>query len=108
MRVFLLILKTFLRAKFKSDYKGDAKLKEILFSVSPDKINDKSTFLDAIESYYSSSAAKSLLLDLFSTDLHFEIYKLICERTLLNFSDFKEPRVQYDNRPIEKSSFGQR
>lgn len=32
----------------------------------------------------------------------------MCEMILINYSDFKKIKVQYDKRPIENSSFGQR
>lgn len=92
----------------KSNHKGDGILCDILFCISPKQITDKDTFLEAIKNYYSISAAKSFLFDLFSDETNFEVYKLICERTFLNYSEFKKIKVQYDSRPIESSSFGQR
>lgn len=92
----------------KSTHKGDGILRDILFCIHPNHVSDKETFLEAVRNYSTSSAAKTFLLELFSDDTNFEVYKLICERTFLNYSEFKKIKVLYDSRPIESSSFGQR
>ena len=89
-------------------HKGDGILRDILFCIQPKQISDKDIFLAAIRNYYTSSAAKTFLLELFSDDTNFEGYKLICERTFLNYSEYKRIKVLYDTRPIENTSFGQR
>ncbi|MEJ8840888.1 TrlF family AAA-like ATPase [Lacibacter sp. H375] len=92
----------------KSSHKGDSILRDVLFCILPKEISDKETFLSTLKSYSTSSSAKTFLIDLFTEDINFEIYQLICERTFLDYSEFKKIRVQYDSRPIENSSFGQR
>lgn len=92
----------------KSNHKGDAILSEILFSVEPSNIIDKNTLITTIQQYPSSSSAKQFLIELFSSESNFEAYKLLCQMTFLNYSEFKKVKVQYDSRPIENSSFGQR
>jgi DNA repair protein SbcC/Rad50 len=92
----------------KSNHKGDGVLREVLFCIEPSEISDQETLLEAIKNCNTSSAAKTFLTDLFSDEVNFETYKLICERAFLNYSEFKKIKVQYDGKPIEKSSFGQR
>lgn len=92
----------------KSNHKGDTILSEILFAVEPSKITDKDTLISAIQQYPSASTAKQFLIELFSISPNFEAYKLLCEMTFLNYTEFKKVKVQYDKRPIENSSFGQR
>ncbi len=97
-------------AKNPHKYKGENNLKEILFCVQPSEVSSKTQeqFLEEIQKHYSTSGAKNFLLDLFADNVNFEIYKLACERNLLDYSDFKKIKVEYDKRPIESSSFGQR
>lgn len=92
----------------KSNHKGDGILRDILFCVTPNEVKDKESFLEVLKGYYSNSAAKPFLIELLSDDSNFEAFKLLCEKTLLNYSEFKKIKVQYDTRPIENSSFGQR
>ncbi|MBP6513027.1 MAG: PHP domain-containing protein [Bacteroidia bacterium] len=107
-RIFNDFKKLFEGALNRSNHKGDNILWEILFSLSPDQITDKETLVSTIQKYPSSSSAKQFLIELFSVDKNFEAYKLLCEMTFLNYADFKRVKVQYDGRPIENSSFGQR
>ncbi|WP_353850856.1 TrlF family AAA-like ATPase [Flavobacterium sp.] len=92
----------------KSNYKSDANLREILFSIEPNSLTDRTALTDAIKSHSSGSSAKSFLLELFEDESNFEVYKLLSKMTFLNYPEFKKVKVQYDNRPIENSSFGQR
>jgi DNA repair protein SbcC/Rad50 len=92
----------------QSKHKGDSVLKEVLFSVDPTKLTTKVDFLASLNSYPSQSSAKPFLLELFDNDANFEAYRLLTKRTFNNWIDFKRISVQYDKRPIEKSSFGQR
>lgn len=107
-RVFNDFKKLFEGALNRSNHKGDNILWEILFSVSPDQITDKEALVSTIQNYPSSSSAKQFLIELFSIDKNFEAYQLLCEMTFLNYAEFKRVKVQYDKRPIENSSFGQR
>jgi ABC-type cobalamin/Fe3+-siderophores transport system ATPase subunit len=107
-RVFGEFKKLFEGHLARSNHKGDAILWEILFSISPDKLTDKDTLLATIQQYPSASTAKQFLTELFSQESNFEVYKLLCEMTFLNYAAFKRVKVQYDKRPIESSSFGQR
>ncbi|RYX87600.1 PHP domain-containing protein [bacterium] len=92
----------------QSNHKGDGVLRDILFCIHPEKITDKTALLEAITKCQSTSTAKSFLLQLFQDDASFEAYKCLCERNLLDYAQFKKIKVQYDKRPIETSSFGQR
>ena len=92
----------------KSNYKGDRILKEILFCVLPKDVTSKELLINTLSNHTSTSNAKFFLIELFSIDSNFKAYKLLCKKTFLNYLDFKMVKVQYDGRPIEKSSFGQR
>lgn len=107
-RIFNDFKKLFEGALNRSNHKGDNILREILFSVSPDLVTGKEALVSTIQKYPSTSSAKQFLVELFSIDKNFEAYKLLCEMTLLNYAEFKRVKVQYDKRPIENSSFGQR
>ncbi len=48
------------------------------------------------------------LVDIFSENLNFQIYKLIIEKHLRNIQNHKVLKVFYDDKPLDKSSFGQR
>ncbi len=107
-RVFTDFKKLFEGQINRSNHKGDSILSEILFSIAPSNITDKETLISTIQHYPSSSTAKQFLMELFSNESNFEAYKLLCQMTFLNYSEFKKVKVQYDSRPIENSSFGQR
>ncbi|RED38153.1 hypothetical protein DFQ10_1131 [Winogradskyella eximia] len=92
----------------KSNYKGDGILKEILFCISPKDISTQEVFIDKLKSLSSSSNAKGFLIELFDIESNFKAYELLTKMTFLNYLEFKKVKVQYDGRPIEKSSFGQR
>jgi exonuclease SbcC len=92
----------------RSNYKGDNILKEILFCVLPKDISTKEVFVEALKRHSSASNAKSFLIELFDIDSNFKAYELLTKMTFLNYLEFKKVKVQYDGRPIEKSSFGQR
>lgn len=92
----------------KSNYKSETNLREILFCIEPNNLTDKDTLVNKIKAHPSTSIAKGFLIDLFGDASNFEAYKLLSKMTLLNYIDFKKVKVQYDGRPIEKSSFGQR
>ncbi|EAS19571.1 putative ATPase involved in DNA repair [Flavobacteria bacterium BBFL7] len=92
----------------RANYKGDGILKEILFCISPKNITTKEALVDSLTNYTSSSNAKSFLIELFSVESNFNAYRLLTKMTFFNYIDFKKVKVQYDGRPIEKSSFGQR
>ncbi len=92
----------------KAKYKGDGILKDILFCISPKDISTKEIFINRLKSYSSASNAKAFLIELFGVDSNFKAYKLLTKMTFLNYLEFKMVKVQYDGRPIEKSSFGQR
>jgi len=95
-------------AIIRSNHKGDFILKEVLFSLDPIFLSAKSELIEAIRKNNTTSAAKTFLLDLFSLDSNFEIYKLLVDRHYFDFYTYKRVKVQYDKRPIESSSFGQR
>ncbi|MBO6793050.1 MAG: PHP domain-containing protein [Balneolaceae bacterium] len=92
----------------RSNYKSDNVLKDILFCVSPKDITTKEVLIEALKNYPSASNAKGFLIELFGLDSNFKAYKLLTKMTYLNYVEFKMVKVQYDGRPIEKSSFGQR
>lgn len=92
----------------RSNYKSDNVLKDILFCVLPKDITTKEVLIEALKSYPSASNAKGFLIELFSLDSNFNAYKLLTKMTYLDYVEFKMVKVQYDGRPIEKSSFGQR
>lgn len=92
----------------KSNYKSETNLREILFCIEPQNLTDRDTLLNRIKAHPSTSIAKSFLIDLFGETSNFEAYRLLSKMTFLNYIDFKKVKVQYDGRPIEKSSFGQR
>lgn len=107
-KVFADFKKLFESPLARAKYKGDGILKEILFCISPKNITTKEVLVDSLTNYTSSSNAKSFLIELFSVESNFNAYKLLAKMTFLNYIDFKKVKVQYDGRPIEKSSFGQR
>lgn len=107
-KVFADFKKLFESQLARANYKGDGILKEILFCISPKNITTKEVLVDSLTNYTSSSNAKSFLIELFSVESNFNAYKLLAKMTFLNYIDFKKVKVQYDGRPIEKSSFGQR
>lgn len=92
----------------RSNYKSDNVLKDILFCVLPKDITTKEVLIEALKSYPSASNAKGFLIELFNLDSNFNAYKLLTKMTYLDYVEFKMVKVQYDGRPIEKSSFGQR
>ncbi|BDA78590.1 DNA repair ATPase [Leptospira kobayashii] len=91
-----------------SNVRNEAKLKEILFCLSPDQLSEREIFCEKIRDFKSTSILKPFLLELFAIDSNFELYKLITEKNLLDYSEFKKVKVRYDNKAIESSSFGQR
>lgn len=107
-RVFNDFKKLFEGAISRSSHKGDNILWEILFSIQPDNLTDKETLITAVQKHPSVSTAKQFLIELFTIETNFEAYKLLCEMIFLNYAEFKMVKVQYDKRPIESSSFGQR
>lgn len=107
-KVFADFKKLFESQLARANYKGDGILKEILFCISPKNITTKEVLVDSLTNYTSSSNAKSFLIELFSVESNFNAYKFLAKMTFLNYIDFKKVKVQYDGRPIEKSSFGQR
>jgi len=92
----------------KSNHKGDNILREILFTVQPDRLSTKANLITSIQRHSSNSSAKQFLIELLSNESNFESYKLLSEMKFLNYSEFKKVKVLYDGRPIENSSFGQR
>lgn len=92
----------------RSNYKSDNVLKDILFCVLPKDITTKEVLIEALKNYPSASNAKGFLIELFGLDSNFKAYQLLTKMTYLNYVEFKMVKVQYDGRPIEKSSFGQR
>ncbi|WP_273274528.1 TrlF family AAA-like ATPase [Maribacter polysiphoniae] len=107
-KVFSDFKKLFEGQLVRANYKGDGILKEILFCITPTNITTKEVFIESLRNYTSSSNAKGFLIELFNVDSNFNAYKLLAKMTFLNYIDFKKVKVQYDGRPIEKSSFGQR
>ena len=57
---------------------------------------------------YRNSQAYNILIDIFSLDLNFEIYKLLIKKHLRDINQYKILKVLYDNKKLERSSFGQR
>ncbi|WP_298103069.1 RNA-binding domain-containing protein [uncultured Campylobacter sp.] len=57
---------------------------------------------------YRNSQAYNILIDIFSLDLNFEIYKLLIKKHLRDINQYKILKVLYDNKEFERSSFGQR
>ena len=57
---------------------------------------------------YRNSQAYNILIDIFSLDLNFEIYKLLIKKHLRDINQYKILKVLYDNKELERSSFGQR
>jgi len=83
-------------------------LPTILFSIEPSNLSSKEDLIEAIESQSTSSAIKPFMAELFDEEYNFRLYKLIVNKHLYNFSDYKKVKVTYDGRSIEHSSFGQR
>lgn len=100
--------KTLYKSQIDKSNHNDKIFKDVLFCIQPDKLSDKAIFLEAIKSCSTTSTAKTFLYQLFQETGVFESYKSICDRCLLDYSSFKNIKVQYDKRPIEISSFGQR
>src|SRR5690606_28326626 len=92
----------------RSNYKSDNVLKDILFCVLPKDITTKEVLIEKLKNYPSASNAKGFLIELFTLDSNFKAYKLLTKMTYINYVDFKMVKVQYDGRPIEKSSYSQR
>ena len=107
-KIFTDFKEAFQAALTKSSHKGDAILKEILFSISPKMLPDKDVFVDALKNHSTSSTAKTFLIELLKNEENFGVYKLITKRAFYDYTNFKKIKVLYDNRPIENSSFGQR
>ncbi len=57
---------------------------------------------------YRNSKSYDILIDIFSLDLNFEIYKLLIEKHLRDINQYIILKVLYDNKELERSSFGQR
>lgn len=57
---------------------------------------------------YRNSQAYNILIDIFSLDLNFEIYKLLIKKHLRDINQYKILKVLYDNKDLERSSFGQK
>jgi len=55
-----------------------------------------------------STLYSKTLRDFISKGVNFEMLKLQVELLLLNYREFGKIHIQYDNKPVENSSFGQR
>ena len=70
------------------------------------KAENAQNFIESIP--YRNSKSYDILIDIFSLDLNFEIYKLLIEKHLRDINQYKILKVLYDNKELERSSFGQR
>lgn len=57
---------------------------------------------------YRKTQAYDNLISIFSSELNFEIYKLLIQTSLRDIEKYKILKVLYDNKELENSSFGQR
>ncbi|RDU63599.1 ATPase [Helicobacter didelphidarum] len=64
------------------------------------------SFREKIESRDTQSYHK--LIEIFSSELNFSIYKLLIQKYLKNIEKYKVFKVLYDSKDLEVSSFGQR
>ena len=89
--------------------KISATLKDYLRQAGYNSVLDAENAQNFIESIpYRNSQAYNILIDIFSLDLNFEIYKLLIEKHLRDINQYKILKVLYDNKELERSSFGQR
>lgn len=94
-----------------AELRGEHYLKETLFSWKIKAIwesQDKNKVLGGIKLNQTGSKAKPFLEELFddkeNLDLYFEIIRNAC----LDYVNFKQIVIKYDNKALEDSSFGQR
>lgn len=68
---------------------------------------------ESVESFkqkiaYRNTQAYNNLIEIFSSELNFEIYKLLIQMSLRDIEKYKILKVLYDHKELENSSFGQR
>jgi len=86
----------------------DSKLKELLTS-KIEIIDNKAKYLGIIKNADTQSKAKQFLLYFFELkDEFYEFFKLIVKQEIINYNLYKLIKVQYDDKDIENTSFGQR
>lgn len=89
--------------------KNTSTLKDYLFQIAlHDVLACDSVELFKEKITYRRTQAYDTLIEIFSSELNFNIYKLLIEKHLRNIEKYKILKVLYDNRELENSSFGQR
>lgn len=84
-------------------------LEEYLYKQDPLDVKKRDDYLGKVKSDSKTiNKTQQFLLDLFSEEKSFEIYKLLIQKVYANLDSFKIIRVLYDEKPLENSSFGQR
>jgi DNA repair protein SbcC/Rad50 len=95
--------------KLSLHQKSSATLKDYLFQIALHDV----LACDSVESFkekivYRKTQAYDNLIDIFASELNFEIYKLLIQKSLRDIEKYKILKVLYDNKELENSSFGQR
>ncbi|MBA2939752.1 hypothetical protein HZF08_15665 [Paenibacillus sp. CGMCC 1.16610] len=80
-----------------------------LFCIDPQTVSSKSDYLDVLQKTSNAkSRTSAFLIEYFSNDVKFEIFKLHIKRIYSDINIFKTIRVYYDGKQLENTSFGQR
>jgi ABC-type lipoprotein export system ATPase subunit len=93
------IVKDINRTTFKN-YLKDVSITDVI------KIKKASEFIDKIKT--QKSRTYNALDEIFNSEVNFSIYKLLIQKHLRNIEKYKILKVFYDDKELEKSSFGQR
>lgn len=96
-------------SKLAPTQKNNATLKDYLGQIS---LSD-TLLCDNVELFrqkivYRKTQAYENLIEIFSIELNFIIYKLLIQKHLKDIEKYKILKVLYDNKELENSSFGQR
>ena len=82
------------------DYLSQISLHNVLACESVESFKEKIS--------YRNTQAYNNLIEIFSSELNFNIYKLLMQKSLRDIEKYKILKVLYDNKELENSSFGQR
>lgn len=82
-------------------------IKNYLFCVSPEDVDDYDSYINTLEKESETNAKKYLSIQ-FSEKVNFDIYKLIIQRELGDINLYKTITGLYGDKNLNRCSFGQR
>lgn len=84
-------------------------MKEYILRTNPEQLAGHESFLqNVVDGKRKPNQNESIVLEIFKDKQNFEIYKLLSLKHFLNTAKYKKILVEYDNRNLTASSFGQR